>query len=481
MRRSGLLLPWLILPLLAVVLRFFSFFPSVIDHDESTYLIIGRDVLAGKVYFKDVIDTKPIGIFWLYAFFQALVGESIFWLRAIAAIWIGITSVILFRIAWKWHGDTTAAWATGLIYVFLSSTFTFWGVSPNTEIFFNLFTVTAFYLLLFSGPPGHKRMVMDAVAGFLLGSAFIIKYVALADAAAIGLFVLWQATLQKRLLQEGVGRGVVIVAGFLLPIAGVWLYYWAQGELQTLYFYTFEVTGRYPASITWLERLEFMGDFLLRFLPINCLVVMTLFSKNDKTASYKWLFILWIVLVFWVIVIPGKTFGHYFIQMMPVLSLAAGVAFLLPALQKLRKAVSGRPAWMSGIALVILLVYFQKKDYFDKPDKEKIVLEYLLDQMQPGDQFYTGNYHHILYYLSGKTSISPYVHASLLWHPDHIQALEIDLSEEIKSILAAGPRFILLREPVPESILSDTIRTLYTPVKKFDNRVLIMERNETIR
>ncbi|HEX5625100.1 MAG TPA: hypothetical protein VFX48_03710, partial [Saprospiraceae bacterium] len=54
---SAIRSPWLVLPLLAILLRFFSFFPSVIDHDESTYIVIAKALLEGQTYFKDVIDT----------------------------------------------------------------------------------------------------------------------------------------------------------------------------------------------------------------------------------------------------------------------------------------------------------------------------------------------------------------------------------------------------------------------------------------
>ena len=63
---------------LSLVMRFFSFFPSVMDHDESTYLVIADALRQGNVYLRDVIDTKPIGIFTLFAVFQILFGKSIF-------------------------------------------------------------------------------------------------------------------------------------------------------------------------------------------------------------------------------------------------------------------------------------------------------------------------------------------------------------------------------------------------------------------
>ncbi|HQW03396.1 MAG TPA: hypothetical protein PLR30_13010, partial [Saprospiraceae bacterium] len=59
---------------LSLVMRLFSFFPSVMDHDESTYLVIADALRHGDVYLRDVIDTKPIGIFTLLAIFQMLFG-----------------------------------------------------------------------------------------------------------------------------------------------------------------------------------------------------------------------------------------------------------------------------------------------------------------------------------------------------------------------------------------------------------------------
>jgi hypothetical protein len=58
---------FLLFCLLAVILRFFSFFPSVIDHDESTYLEMARMILAGKILYVDMIDIKPPGIFLILA------------------------------------------------------------------------------------------------------------------------------------------------------------------------------------------------------------------------------------------------------------------------------------------------------------------------------------------------------------------------------------------------------------------------------
>ncbi|MCC6411637.1 MAG: hypothetical protein IT270_08260, partial [Saprospiraceae bacterium] len=121
-----------LLELAALLLRWPSFFLSVIDHDESTYIVIADAIRAGKMYLVDVIDNKPIGIFLLFAFFQKMLGSSIVMIRVATALCIGLTAFALFVIQKRMRSSDEAAWATGLTYVFLSSIFTFIGISPNT-------------------------------------------------------------------------------------------------------------------------------------------------------------------------------------------------------------------------------------------------------------------------------------------------------------------------------------------------------------
>lgn len=80
----------------SVLLRLFSFFPSVLDHDESTYLIIGREILQGKELYTDVTDTKPAGIFLFYAALEFLFGGSIFMKRFVFELVVGFTAFFWF-------------------------------------------------------------------------------------------------------------------------------------------------------------------------------------------------------------------------------------------------------------------------------------------------------------------------------------------------------------------------------------------------
>ncbi|MEM8586020.1 MAG: hypothetical protein AAGF87_17205, partial [Bacteroidota bacterium] len=97
----------------AIFLRWGSFFMSVINHDESTYIVIADEMLRGKIYLADVIDTKPIGLFWLFEGLVWLSGGSIFILRLLTSVCIGLTASVWWWTARRVTGSTRVGWATG--------------------------------------------------------------------------------------------------------------------------------------------------------------------------------------------------------------------------------------------------------------------------------------------------------------------------------------------------------------------------------
>jgi len=168
--------------LVSIGLRLFSFFPSVLDHDESTYLIIGRDILNGKDLYTDVTDTKPVGIFLFYAGLEFIFGSSIFWKRLVFAIVVGATAYLISLVSQKIFRQNKVAFISGIIYIIYVSIWIYHGRSPNTELLFNLTTIGS--LLLFLQP----RIGNYFLGGLLMGIGFIIKYLVLFDFAAFLMF-----------------------------------------------------------------------------------------------------------------------------------------------------------------------------------------------------------------------------------------------------------------------------------------------------
>ncbi len=447
---------------LAIVLRLFSFFPTVINHDESTYIVISDYLMNGSVYFIDVVDTKPIGIFLIYAGLQKLVGSSIFLLRVMTALWLAITAFVLYKAKFSFGGKRNEAIATGIIYLIVNSVFTYYGISPNTETFFNLFTALGLLFMLKGG--SHWRFLL---AGLCLGWGLVIKYVVAFDALAFGLFLLWDNIRSKTQFFKALSRGVVMAIGSCIPLSFVLIYYAQLGYLDEFLFYTFEVSSRYPESVPFVQHLKFLGDFFLRYLPIALLFIYVLVSKATD-LRLKRLGLLWSALVLLAILLPGKWYGHYYIQFMLPFSFVAGSFFAFPATQfpkPLSTLLRPRVGFTILSLLIMLNMYQQKKDCLDKPDHPKTISKYLEGKLEKEDRIYTSVSHQVLYHLLDKESPTKYVHPSLFWEQKHIRALEVNVEEELAKITEPPPRYIIWRTDRKDDRLDSFLYKNYLLVK----------------
>jgi len=440
----------------------------VIDHDESTYLIIARDLSQGSVYLKDVIDTKPIGIFWIYQLLELLSFHSIAMTRFFASIVIGLTAYILYKFILKSCHKTDASWFGSISYILIVSLYKNWGVSPNTEIYFNLFNLSAIYLLLF-----NKTKHIEIAVGLLFGFAFITKYVALAEAGLIASFLIIQAYLTKDLNRLFLNRIIKLMFGFALPVSLMLAYYYHYNILDRFYYFNFEVLSRYPSAITFSNSLLFVGDFCGRYFIWILIAIAGFRQIRNRTDYLSILFYIWILFDLISIVLPGKGFSHYFIQGMIPLSILSGFGSL--DLFKIKLFIKNkRILSYFCIALVPIILYFQKQSYYNRKTDISEVYNFLNKELKPGELIYTGNSAHILYYLLNLKSPSPYIHASLLWNAEHLDALQLNLSEEADRILKLNPRFILIKEPVSDSSMLSKFLKTYSEIQLIDKKIHVL-------
>ncbi|AEE51657.1 ArnT family glycosyltransferase [Haliscomenobacter hydrossis] len=462
--------PFLLFLGTAILLRIFSFFPTVINHDESTYIVIADGLLRGQTYWLDSIDIKPVGIFLIYAALLKIGAGSIFMLRFFTAIWVAGTAYFLYRAKMAMGSDDRAARASGMMYLFMCSLFTFYGVSPNTELYYALFNAVALWLIL-----AFPRGVLGAlVAGLCLGAGFMIKYTVAFDALALGLILglpyLSPGANYGRLL----GQWILLVAGFLVLPLTTFFTYRIWGLEEEFLHYTFGVGGAYPAELSLGNRALFLLDFLLRFLPIALCFGWGLVKKTKP-----WLIAsIWVVLVLVAINVQGKPFGHYFIQMMLPFALLAGEFFARDA---------PRPGWIAPwfqfkygatvLAVLFLLnLFLQKKDYLDKPDHARETANYLRPRLLPDDRIYMGNYHQIVYHLVQQESPTPYVHRSLIWEKRHRQVLKISLTKELERIQKINPRFVVFQPELPDEPAAKAFLYRYREIKKIRDKAVVYER-----
>lgn len=463
---------------LALLMRVFSFFPSVINHDESTYILIANEILSGKIYLQDVIDTKPVGIFLLFAGFLTVLGNSILAIRALTAFWIVLTAFGICRVHKNLGGRGAAPFASGLIYIVITSIYTYYGISPNTEIFFNLFTILALWLLL----RPQQKMTQFFLAGLCLGAGFLIKYVVLFDALAFCLFFLWQSIRKQWQPQQTLSLFAACASGFAIPFGAVFLFYWSANLSERFVFYAFEVSKDYFIEQHWFDYVKYVLESFGRFGLVSFFFFYALFDRSVRLRTFNGLIAIWSLCVLYIILLPGKLFSHYFIQFMLPLSLMAGSFFdarrTLPVF--LAKIFTPKIGYAVLGLLVGVNFWFQKKDYFDKPDYAQQIADYLDDKLKPEDAIYTGNYHQIIYHLLDRESPTPYVHRSLLWDEKNVEALEINRAQELQRILRQAPRFIIYEGDLPRELpFGKIVKQQYRRVKTFEEDIHVYERGRS--
>jgi 4-amino-4-deoxy-L-arabinose transferase-like glycosyltransferase len=310
--------------LISIILRFFSFFPAVLDHDESTYLIIGRDILNGKILYTDVTDTKPVGIFLFYAFLEFLFGSSIFLKRLVFAVLVGVTGFLIYRISARLFKNCQVALASGIIYILYVSIWIYHGLSPNTELIFNLTTSASLLLFL------KNKIRFYIFGGLLMGIGFMVKYLVLFDFAAFLLFffITDMRPPENRFNSKIWTKYILAGLFFLLPFGLTNLYFLLNNNFNDFHFITYILPGNYSDNPSILRYLVMLLDLTGKFLPISFIVFYVLFKKNKPwKQNDKWFFTLWILFVLVAMFIPGQELSHYTIQLMLPLSVACRFVF----------------------------------------------------------------------------------------------------------------------------------------------------------
>jgi len=473
-------LPLVFFCIISIVIRFQSFFPSVINHDESTYVVIAKEILEGEVLYVDTIDVKPIGIFLIMAVIRLIFGNSIFFVRLCTSLVIALTSFVIYRAKLRIGAEKRTALAAGFIYIFMLSVYTFYGVSVNTEIYFNLFTVIGLLFFL-----NRKNRINLFIAGIFLGFGFIIKYVVLFDLLAfLTFFFILNLRESKPAIFKIILKLCIPVIGFIIPFGAVNLYYLLIGHYKEFFSHAIELSRNYPVQRDLVSIIRFIIDFHVRFLPVTLFFYYCLFDRSVKKTNIRFerlLVIIWVLFDLFAILYPGKSFGHYFIQLILPFSFFAGNFFdserKLPFI--LRKSISKPAGLILIIILIIIILFTQKKDYIDKPDYPRDIAEFLSPRLKKSDVIYTGNYHHVIYFLLDKNSPAKYVHRTLIRAEHHIKALQIDTDAEIERIIKAEPRFVINKGAVGYEKLRDHINENYILLKTFNKDIYIYEKAGT--
>jgi Dolichyl-phosphate-mannose-protein mannosyltransferase len=439
--------------------------PSM-DWDEGLYLMIAADLNAGHLPYAGLWDRKPIGIFVLFALVERVFQDGVLGVRVLASLFAALGAFSLYRI-WvlMFQPGATIGMAAATAYVLFSGENS--GLASNTEVFFVPLAIVGFHLGLRSalrsgGPARPGAGLPELAAGLVLGVAFQIKYVVAFDLAALAVALVILAGEDdrprlERLRQSGLRVGALAL-GFAAPTVAVLALYAGTGELEAF------LEANVAANLGYLSQ-PFGSPTVPLFAAINygplCVGagLALLFARRLISSRREWraviVCVVWIAAVLIGLAMLRRWYEHYFIQLLPSLSLLTGLVAARAILDL------ARTRYELGCAIGLLLAagfFAANKDAFvatgdlvlqrhargDRAagDIPRIVARDLAAELRSGDTVFVFDQDPAIYYLAEAAAPTRYP------FPGHwIDGAGgmFDPLAQLEQVLEREPRFIVTR------------------------------------
>lgn len=320
--------------------------------DQGVYGFIADGILKGKVPYKDMYTNTSYGLYFTYAFFFKLFGNSM------AALNIGdllvslLTVALVFYLAKSMYGSQIAV-ISGLLASFFGSgrSFsllvdmkdawgTYWQISQRETFMAALFTAGIFIAIL---ADRKKRISPYILVGCLIGFGAVFKITAVGIAFFLAVYLFYAEIIRK----DGGGLMLCIykictmIVGFILIQLPFLYYFWSHDSLLTMYNAVFVHTALYAQlSRGNILANAFMGNsFILienLLLWIFSLVSLIYFMVHERKRE-NILMVIWAIGTVMIILAQGKFFGYHYILIIPPFSILAGFC--------IQKFIKTKPSW----------------------------------------------------------------------------------------------------------------------------------------
>ena len=129
----------------AFALRVASFRVSVIDWDESLYLIIVQRWLQGALPYVSVWDQHPIGLPALLLVLTWIGGDAILAARVAGTLAVAATAAVLYLFGTRFMSRPSVGLLAGIMYIIYMNRYQ--SLPANTELFTNFLVASAAYIL----------------------------------------------------------------------------------------------------------------------------------------------------------------------------------------------------------------------------------------------------------------------------------------------------------------------------------------------
>ena len=430
----------------AVILRYNSFFPSVIDSDESLYAVIAQHWLRGELPYRATWDQHSIGLPALFAAIEFLFGDSIAAIRIGACIAVAAAATAIYFTSLRLDRHRIAALIAAGFYV--AWTTRWWGFPANCELYLNALTIPSLLIVLSElsiGTDPVRKLKRYSLAGLLLGIAIQVKQVTVAETALLLFTMIATADRRWRIKTFFL---TTLCIGF--PTALAVAYFWANGLLAE-YFRAVVLSNliyatSYPGASQLLARLPHSFIF-----PIGLAILASLLIWKRPTRRHA-LVVAWTGAAAVDLILPGQFWPHYFLLLLPGASILTG--YLVHRLATDWTWKNGHPRWAALTMLIAAIVAFNplgiyrdtaKIRAFTRDDVAREIADRIKARISPAATIFVFNYQPIIYFLVGSALPTDHV-LPADWGRQFAAATGVHPLKAVQAVFAKKPAFVVVAE-----------------------------------
>jgi 4-amino-4-deoxy-L-arabinose transferase-like glycosyltransferase len=463
-----------------------------LERDEGEYAYAGQLMLQGIAPYKLAYNMKFPGTYAAYGLIMALFGQTIVGIH-LGLLLINAATILLIFLLGRRLMNSTVGLAAAMTYAVLSVSPSVFGFAAHASHFVMLPALAGTLLLLNESDGRNFERLF--VSGLLFGTSLLMKQPAVFFILFGSLYLLSTDLRHKRGWKRIVLRNLTFDLGVVVPFGIACLFLWRAGVFDKFWFWTINYARQYGSLIPLGDAPKIFVQAITEVVDSGWLLWMlaglglVAGLRNQRTQGGT-AFLLGLLLFSFLALSAGFYFReHYFVFILPALSLFAGVA--VTALCDLAQTRGGlirfAPLLLFFVALSQPILAARKLSfevspvqashlyYGGNPFPESVrVAEYLRDHTEPTDTIAVLGSEPEIYFYSKRHSATGYIYTYGLMEPQsYARQMQEEMIHQIESarpkyVISMGGRSSWMRQPTSEGMIftwaNDYIEKFYDVV-----------------
>lgn len=348
-----------------------------LERDEGGFAYMAYTWLNGTPMFSDYVDVKPPMIYILYAVFEGVFGATPKGIHTGLFIFnLGFVITFFYFIKSKFGLGT--AWISSMVFILLSSLPNVFGFAAHATQLLLWPAIGGIWLTDYSIKKSKSFLLVPA--GICLGIAFLTKQQAIGFMLLAGFYLTYLTLFKEKDWKKWLLTGAILTISAILPyvLCLVWFYF--TGNLKNFWYWTYEWPAQFAATQTGdIGIFKMMYGVVTKKIEVVTYIGVAgiLLSIVDIWRVEQKIFVLLLFLFgFFSLSVGFHYYPHYFVVMLPAISLGVGLLLHLLYTFLSRLSINDNISYpISIIAFITLFLsaYNPNKAYYTKTKKADIV------------------------------------------------------------------------------------------------------------